>query len=585
MAKLITIGTLVTFGTLIFAGALGVTASGQSSNEQMWSAISSGDKAKVEALIASGADVNSKTASNGQTALSYASLFGKKEIVELLIEKGADVNTSNIYGESPLFQAAATDIAELLIAKGANVNAKNRIGETPLMKACENLNKDMAALLLDKGADVNARTGSGSTALYYAESGPIGKAVESERLIAVAELLVVRGADVNGSGETPLDIAASHGEATVAEMLIAHGAKVNAASENGETALDVAARNGKTNVAALLIAKGADVNAKNSFGQAPLNMSACNLAMVELLTANGADINNRDGPHGTPLEEAVACGNTGVVGLLIAKGVGVKDDNLEAANRIEDAQIRQEMTAILHAAMEKQSGDDLPTLLARFKGHSENEALRSTIIDLVLKQHAATPPEAEAAAGRGTYIFKNAASPDDVLSAAKEYLAAIEAAPWVPNYYYNLCIVLEKTPYTQQALHACKLYLVAAPDATDAGAVRQRIAGLQYATDRDKAQMKQRTLYIKGVNRDVLYHLGGISGMVSGRDIALKLFVDWSAAPPKYQVYAGCTYGNDGNGEVHDLVTTDSWIQLCNPAVQLHLIIKPEGEGFVEVVT
>jgi hypothetical protein len=170
-----------------------------------------------------------------------------------------------------------------------------------------------------------------------------------------------------------------------------------------------------------------------------------------------------------------------------------------------------------------------------------------------------------------------------VLSAAKEYLAAIEAAPWVANYYFNLCTVLEKTPYSQQALHACKLYLVAASDATDAGAVRQRIAGLQYAYDRDKAQIKQRTRYINATSEEDLYRFGAISGTVSGKDIVLKLRVDWNASPLKYQVYAGCFSSDGVYGEAHDLVSTDKWISFCNPEINMHLVIKPEGEGFVEV--
>jgi hypothetical protein len=215
--------------------------------------------------------------------------------------------------------------------------------------------------------------------------------------------------------------------------------------------------------------------------------------------------------------------------------------------------------------------------------------MRHFIIDLVsiLKPAPPIPFDAEAAAGRGTYIFKNAASPDDVLSAAKEYLSAIEGAPWVANYYFNLCTVLAKSPYSQQALHACKLYLVASPDAADAGAVRQRIGGLQYAADRDKTQMEQRTSYIVNafnVGVEQLYRFGGISGKVSGKDIVLKLFVDWDASPPKYQIYAGCTVGaDDVYGDTHDLVSTDNWMNFCKPVINMHLVIKPEGEGFVEV--
>jgi hypothetical protein len=348
-----------------------------------------------------------------------------------------------------------------------------------------------------------------------------------------------------------------------------------------------------------LIAKGADINARDNHGETPLFTAACctSKEVVELLLAKGADINVKDYQGWTPLWQAVNNQQKEIVELLIAKGadVTVKNEDgktlLQWAGSVsgnlykeEKEKANREIESILLAASTTgNSAGDIQKLLTEFKGHSENEELRAAIINLALKQRSIIAPDAEAAAGRGTYIFKNAKSPDEVLSAAKEYLAAIEAAPWVANYYFNLCTVLEKTPYTQQAVHACKLYLVAAPDASDAGAVRQRIAGLQYAADRDKAQMKQRTRFIGTVSLDDLYRSGGISGTVSGSNVVLKLFVDWSASPPKYQAYAGCFKSDGVKGGTHDLVSTDTWFSFCNHAFNLHLLIKPEGEGFVEM--
>ena len=361
--------------------------------------------------------------------------------------------------------------------------------------------------------------------------------------------------------------AVQSGDSAKVQTLIADGADVNASRtsgiEFGWTPLMNAVVSKNQSIAELLIAKGANVNAAATGSDSPFIYEVLigNKSMVELMLANGADV-NRKGSTCTPLN----C----------------------AEYRMEfHLENKQEIVAMLQAAIAKnvgrEAGNDLPKLLSQFTGHSDNDTLRDAIIDVALEQHPAIPPEAEAAAGRGTYIFKNAASPDDVLSAAKQYLSAIEAAPWVADYYFNLCTVLEKTPYTAQALHACKLYLVAAPDATDAASVRQRIAGLQYAADRDKAQMKQRTLYIKGLETHDLYSLGSVSGTVSGKEIAMKLSVDWTASPPKYQVYVGCLQGSDAYGVPHDLVSTDSWTGFCNPELNMHLIIQPEGEGFVAV--
>lgn len=72
-------------------------------------------------------------------------------------------------------------------------------------------------------------------------------------------------------------------------------------------------------------------------------------------------------------------------------------------------------------------------------------------------------------------------------------------------------------------------------------------------------------------------------GQVSGKDIGLKLTVDWQAAPPKYQVMGECDEGGT-NGiwtGVRDLVSADTSMTLCG--VNIHLVIKPDGAGFVEL--
>jgi len=452
---------------------------------------------------------------------------GNKATVDALIAKGADVNAKDKdYGQTPLNESLRTqkkDVAELLIAKGADVNAKGTGGETPLHSEAWADNSNLAKLLIAKGADVNAK---------------------------------------DSFSQTPLHQDAFAGNRDSAELLIAKGANVNTKDNDGNTPLHYAARRSgrrSKDVAELLIAKGADVNAKNKGGQTPLH-KAGGKDVAQLLIAKGADVNAIDNQGRTPLDVA---------------GEGSPNQEMQAFLLVNGGKSTQ--------SHETNSREDIQSLLTKFKGHSNDDVLRADIINLAATQRTAIPGPAEAAAGRGAYIFKNAKTPDDALSAAKEYLTAIEIAPWVANYYYNLCTVLEKTPYAQQALHACKLYLLAAPNAPDAGDMTQRIAGLQYAADSGKAQMKQRTAYIKTTGREELYRYGGISGTVSGKDIALKLVVDWYAAPPKYQIFVACIESDGAYGHPHDLVTTDSWSDMCKSGVNMHLVIKPEGEGFVEL--
>jgi len=98
-------------------------------------------------------------------------------------------------------------------------------------------------------------------------AGPIHTAAKTGDLAGIqAEL--DKGVDVDEGddswpGMTPLHYAADEGHTEVVELLIANGADVNAKNENGWTPLHLAAYWGGKEIVELLIAAGADVNAKD----------------------------------------------------------------------------------------------------------------------------------------------------------------------------------------------------------------------------------------------------------------------------------------------------------------------------------
>ena len=84
------------------------------------------------------------------------------------------------------------------------------------------------------------------------------------------------GTDINaktkGYGWTPLFYATSGGgQKEIVELLIAEGADVNAKDKLGDTPLQVAAYQDHKEIAELFIANGADVNAKSDNGKTPLD--------------------------------------------------------------------------------------------------------------------------------------------------------------------------------------------------------------------------------------------------------------------------------------------------------------------------
>jgi len=104
---------------------------------------------------------------------------------------------------------------------------------------------------------------------------PLGLAVFFGHSEAV-KLLLASGAEVNIASRetmkvTPLHSAAAARQVTIARLLIAHGANVNAAqAESGFTPLHEAAANGDLEFATMLLEHGANLNAKMNDGKSPL---------------------------------------------------------------------------------------------------------------------------------------------------------------------------------------------------------------------------------------------------------------------------------------------------------------------------
>ncbi len=91
------------------------------------------------------------------------------------------------------------------------------------------------------------------------------------------------------NNDTPLHLAAYFGYRDVAELLLTHGADVNAINSYGRTPLHRAAFNGHQDIAKLLLKHGADINAKNNFVDTPLHEAVVNgsYAVAELLRQHG----------------------------------------------------------------------------------------------------------------------------------------------------------------------------------------------------------------------------------------------------------------------------------------------------------
>ena len=217
----------------------------------------SGDARRVEEAIMNGANVNAKN-KYGKTALMEAARNKHADVAELLLKHGADVNAKDNNGSTALMWAAdsgTTYVAELLLKHGADVNAKDNNGSTALMWAADSGTTYVAELLLKYGADVNAKDNDGKTVLMW----------------AMWTGLNVRAYGVDIVLKTCMLLPTIFSPIELVELLLKHGADVNAQDKDGDTALMDAALIGRTNFAELLLKHGADVNAKNYRGLTALD--------------------------------------------------------------------------------------------------------------------------------------------------------------------------------------------------------------------------------------------------------------------------------------------------------------------------
>jgi len=239
-----------------------------------------GDGGTVKALLDIGADVNTVTRMY-PTSLIEATVNGcNEELVDYLIKHGAtfDANARVDYTGRTLLETASgcglTKLVGILLDKGADINKYNCCGETPLTAAVKpnpnrsvwkhQGNSDMVTLLLDHGANTAGKTGSGWICL--------GNGLISNP----------------SNGITALHRAVSCGYVESAEILLSHGADIEAKGDSGHTPMHAAAAGGNLDAIQLLIDHHANINATDNKGESPLALAHKHPEAVKLLTANGA---------------------------------------------------------------------------------------------------------------------------------------------------------------------------------------------------------------------------------------------------------------------------------------------------------
>jgi uncharacterized protein len=318
----------------------------------------------VRLLVEAGADINAKRAGpdGDLTPLMYAAKrICCKAVLNVFLQAGADPFVSaSPTCTTALHIAAQIGLAEtcgLLVTQADTLlEARDDKGWTPLMHAAVKGRIDSVQLLLQHGADIDAVDADRRTALFIASNHKqlrvaacllnAGADVHVADSVDTVQLLLQHGADIQytAGGQNTLFTATNQGNTFMMELLVQRGlcVHVHVADNAGATLLMLAACRGHKHAAEWLLQHGAAVDAADNTGYAALHFASKssdsdNPAMIELLQANGADVNKRADDGTTALFMAAKHGNIQCATALIAAGAHVVDADIEELSALHAA--------------------------------------------------------------------------------------------------------------------------------------------------------------------------------------------------------------------------------------------------------
>lgn len=194
--------------------------------------------------------------------------------------------------------------------------------------------------------------------------------------LALSLLLATSAVAQDDPGDA-LRRAASAGDVAKVKELLAAGVDVNAANSYGGTALAFACDKGRAEVVNLLLEHGADVNAKDRFyGATPLTWAVekGHVEIVRALLAKGAEGETQ------ALTFAAAGGQAGVVKLILERGK-VGSEGLSEALVAASKEEQKEVVALLEAAGAKPPAtvEVDPAVLKSYEGVYEGPGFTATV--------------------------------------------------------------------------------------------------------------------------------------------------------------------------------------------------------------
>lgn len=280
--------------------------------------------ALIRSLLNLGIDCNVPTKKNQRTPLITAARYSDSlELIDILKEAGADLNQRDKYGWTALEHAIYKrnlSFAKRLIELGANVNTLDNSAKPLLLRAFLWRRNKAFEMLLKAGADINFQINGSRTLLINA----LCQNIDLSRLKELLKYKINLEQRCSYKGTALIYAAKFYRNPEGLKLLIAKGAKLDAADRDGDTSLiSVAAWAKSPEKIKILLKAGANINKKNNAGRTPLIMSVISrrpLEEIKIFVEHSAKLNEIDNSGRTAYDWAVNKNNKDTVKYLSQQG-------------------------------------------------------------------------------------------------------------------------------------------------------------------------------------------------------------------------------------------------------------------------